>query len=79
MSIPEDRDNGILAQIRGEILGAAWKTLPPADHTELPERVVEIDAGPPLGMVRVRYRLARHKRGKDIHWFWVAFHAERLV
>lgn len=78
MSIPEDRDNGILAQIRGEILGAAWQTLPTADHTQQPELVVEVDAGPPHGMVRVRYKLMSHKRRRDVHWFWTPWHAERV-
>lgn len=76
----QDDPNGILAQLQGPTISDGNKLLPRPDETQAgdPVRSVEIDAGRPLGLVRIRYRLMRHKHGKSINWFWTAVHAERV-
>ena len=73
----ETQPNGILPLILGHVVGAGAKQLPPAGPEQASELSIEIDAGQPYQMVRIRYKLMRHKRGKNIHWFWTAIHAER--
>lgn len=74
-----DEDNGILAQIRGDVIGAAAARLPRAGSDQPPELTADVDAGPPVGLVRIRYRLQRHRHGKSQTWFWVAVHAEKVL
>lgn len=71
-----EEDNGILAQIRGDVIGSAASRLPRAGLDQPTELTAEADAGQPLGLVRIRYRLQRHRHGKSQTWFWVAVHAE---
>lgn len=73
-----DDDNGILAEIRGDVIGAAAARLPRAGRDQVAELVADADAGPPLGMVRIRYQAKRHRHGKSQSWFWVAVHAEKV-
>lgn len=77
MSSPDD-DNGILAQIRGDVIGATAARLPRAGLDQPPELTAEVDAGHPLGLVRIRYRSQQHRHGKSRTWFWVALHAAQV-
>lgn len=70
-----DEDNGILAQIRGDVIGSAASRLPRPGLDRPPELTAEADAGQPLGLVRIRYRAQQHRHGKSRTWFWVAVHA----
>ena len=70
-------DNGILAEVGGQYVSAAGKTLPPAATAEDREYPVEIDAGH-TGLVRVTFVKQKAKRGKFSHWFWSAKRAERV-
>lgn len=74
----QDEPNGILPLIRGEVIGQSREVLPPAGRGEPAERTAVLDAGPPHGLVRIRYRLMRHRHGKSENWFWTAVHAERV-
>lgn len=71
-----NEDNGILAQVRGDVIGATAASLPRAGLDQSTELTAEVDAGQPLGRVRIRYRLQHHRHGKSQTWFWVAVHAE---
>lgn len=73
-----DEDNGILSQLRGDVIGSAAARLPRAGSDQPPELTADVDAGPPVGPVRIRYRLQRHRHGKSQTWFWVAVHADCL-
>lgn len=73
-----DQPNGILPLIRGDIIGSAARGLPPPGEDQPAELLADVDSGPPYGLVRIRYRLMRHKHGKSISWFWTAVHAEKL-
>lgn len=74
---PDERPNGILPLIQGQVIGAGALQLPPAGPDQRTEISLELDAGQPYRMVRVRFRLMKHKKGKSIHWFWTAVHAEQ--
>lgn len=74
-----DEDNGILAQIRGDVIGTAAARLPRAGSDQPLELTAEVDAGHPLGLVRIRYRAQQHRHGKSRSWFWVAMHAEQVA
>jgi hypothetical protein len=73
---PVDSSNGILALLPGSVIGHAMKDLPPAGAGQPEELTVELKAGEPHGLVRIRYRLMRSRRGKSTNWFWTAVHAE---
>lgn len=71
-----DESNGILTLIPGGQIGSAAQTLPKAGPDQPTERSVEVDTGPPFGLVRIRYHLMRSRHGKSERWFWTAVHAE---
>lgn len=73
-----EQDNGILPLIPGQHIGAGSKQLPPPAENQQPEQVAVVDTGSPHGLVRIRYKLMRHKHGKSVNWFWNATHAERV-
>ena len=70
--------NGILATLPGDLIGYASQDLPPPGAGQSSEVVVERLAGDPHGLVRIRFRLMRARRGKSTSWFWTAVHAERV-
>lgn len=74
-----DPDNGILSLILGQHIGAGSKQLPPPGDGQPAELVTELDTGRPYGLVRIRYKLMRHKHGKSVNWFWTAIHAEQVA
>lgn len=74
----QDEPNGILPLILGEVIGQTAQSLPRPGPDQPTERTVEVDSGRPHGVVRIRYRLVRHKHGKSVSWFWTAVHAERV-
>lgn len=75
----QDEPNGILPLILGDVIGRTARELLPRPGAGQPaERVVEVDTGRPHGLIRIRYRLMRHKHGKSETWFWTAVHAERV-
>ena len=74
----QDDQNGILPLILGEVIGQTAQSLPRPGPDQPTERAVEVDSGRPHGVVRIRYRLVRHKHGKSVSWFWTAVHAERV-
>lgn len=75
----QDEPNGILPLISGEVSGRTARELLPRPGAGQPaERVVEVDAGHPNGLVRIKCRLMRHRHGKSVSWFWTAVHAERV-
>ena len=74
----QDELNGILPLIRGDIIGATARGLPPPGEDRPTELLADVDSGPPYGLVRIRYRLMRHKHGKSIGWYWTAVHAAKL-
>lgn len=67
-------DNGILATVAGDVIGAAAMSLPaPATATEL-QASVTTDAGW-VGRVTITFVRARHRHGKTVLWSWRAIHA----
>lgn len=70
-------NNGILAEVGGQYVSEAGKTLPPAATAEDRDYPVEIDAGH-AGKVRILFRKQKLKRAKHSHWFWLARRAERV-
>lgn len=68
-------ENGILAQVAGEYVSRATKTLPPAGAAE--DRVYEvvIEAGN-AGIVRMLAKRQQAKHHKHSHWFWLVYRAE---
>jgi len=70
-------DNGILAQVRGEDIGAASKQLPEAQPGQPETMAVEIDAAY-VGRVRITFRLSVQKRRKSRYYWWAAVHAATL-
>lgn len=73
----DERPNGILPLIQGQVIGNGAHRLPPAGPDQPTEVSLELDAGPPYRLVRVRFKLMKHKKGKNTHWFWTAVHAEQ--
>ncbi len=78
-SMSTEPDNGILAQILGQHVAAGSKQLPPPSDIQPAELVTELDVGRPHGLVRIRYKLMRHRHGKSVNWFWTAIHAEQVA
>lgn len=75
----QDEPNGILPLILGEVIGRTSRELLPTPGAgQPPEQVVEVDTGRPHGLVRIKYRLMRHRHGKSENWFWTAVHAEKV-
>lgn len=75
----QDEPNGILPLILGDVIGRTSRELLPVPGAGQPaEQVVEVDTGRPHGLVRIRYRLMRHRHGKSENWFWTAVHAEKV-
>jgi hypothetical protein len=75
----QDEPNGILPYILGEVIGrTSREALPIPGPDQPPDRTVEVDAGPPHHLVRIRYRLMRNRHGKSQNWFWTAVYAERV-
>lgn len=74
-----DEYNGILSQLRGDVIGSAAARLPRAGSDQPAEVTADVEAGQPVGLVRIRYRAHQHRHGKSRTWFWVAVHAERLA
>lgn len=73
----DERPNGILPLIQGQVIGAGALQLPPAGPDQPPEIRLVLDAGLPYRLVLVRFKLMKHKKGKSVHWFWTAVHAEQ--
>jgi len=71
-------DNGILAQLDGGLIGGTVSHLPPAETSVEPKVWIDVQAAG-LGLVRIRYRRHRSKRGKSSYWFWVAEHAAKVA
>ena len=70
--------NGILAQLDGGLIGGTVSHLPPAETSAEPKIWIDVHAGA-LGLVRIRYRRHRSKRGKSSYCFWVAEHAAKVA
>lgn len=68
-------NNGILAEVGGQYVSEAGKTLPAAATAEDRDYPVEIEAGH-AGQVRIYFRRQKLKRAKHSHWFWLAQRAE---
>jgi hypothetical protein len=70
-------DNGILAQLPGELIGGCKSHLPPAETSAEPKVWIDVQAGA-LGLLRIRYRRHRFRRGRSTHYFSVAEYAEKV-
>lgn len=71
-------ENGILAQVSGEYVARAARTLPnPATAQDLTPNVV-IDAGH-AGRVRIFYQRMKATHHKHSHYFWSAKRAEPVT
>lgn len=64
-------DNGILAKIPGEHIGAALQTLPDPASAKSETLEVERDV-PGIGRVRFTAVLYKSKHGKSVIYFWGA-------
>jgi len=72
----DDEDNGILASVPGQYIAQAARSLPePA--TSLHERVSAVIDADWAGVVRIRYQRQKMRHGRDSHWAWVAYRAEK--
>ena len=72
----DDEDNGILASVPGEYISQGSRLLPEA-ATALQEHLSAVIDADWLGVVRVHYQRQKMRHGKDSHWAWVAYRAER--
>jgi len=72
---PPDEDNGILAKLTGADVAKAVLMCPDPDTAQGQERTVLIGTEY-HGAVRVRCRLLRLKRGRNLLRFWTAVRAE---
>ena len=62
----------ILSRIPGNYVTEALMTLPPAERADdgaIMDRFVTV---PGVGKVRITARRMKHKRGRSMHFFWVA-------
>lgn len=64
-------DNGILPPIRGEIIAAALKALPPAALAAVDAVHIELEVSG-IGGVRFTVKRKRAKRGRSSYQFWSA-------
>jgi hypothetical protein len=71
-----DADNGTLASMSGEFIGAVISRLPDVRTADGDTHTVEIDAAW-VGRVRSTCRLVREQRLS--RWFWSAARADRIA
>ena len=73
-------DNGILAWVPGDCIGAAANQLPRAGQAQPDQRdadvVVEV---PDLGAVRITFRLNAYRHGRSRLWHWTAVRADLVL
>ncbi|KAB2896232.1 MAG: hypothetical protein F9K35_14390 [Burkholderiaceae bacterium] len=72
------QDNGMLALVLGDEVGAAKRSLPPAGPDQ-PARMTVDTESLHLGRVRITFELSSYKRGKVQYWHWVASHAAQIL
>jgi hypothetical protein len=71
-------DNGVLARVRGEEIGAASQTLPRPGPDQPKHMTVDIDTVN-AGRVRLTFHLSSYKRPrKQQFWYWLAKRADPL-
>jgi hypothetical protein len=71
-------EKNVLPSLPGEIVGAAIKTLPPAETCEDEFREVVIDVPSHGFTARIRFQRYLHKWRKERRWFWVVDSAVRV-
>lgn len=72
-----EENNGILASVPGQAIGAGSQSLPRPGPGQPAELAAVVDAGH-RGWVRILYRLKSHRHGKNVTWFWNAYFAEQV-
>lgn len=73
----QERSKGLLPEIRGDEVSAASATLPNASSLQ-PHTLSAETNSVQHGRVVVTFKLASYKRGKIIHWHWLAIHAQKV-
>ncbi len=73
--VPAIGANGILAQVQGNYIAAALRTLGPATREAPSHHEVLVEAGH-LGTVRLFIEKKQARHGRHSHYFWSAYRAE---